>query len=195
VPISRTELYSFVATDFVECGSANGDGITAALEAGFKKIHSIEINPDKYRYCQHKFNFDPKVSLHLGDCGDLLDGILNEIADPCVIYLDANGDPKETRSPFHSSIAAILRAGRKEDVVIVDDMNHGFRPRYEIMGDLRNQLKEGSEECIIRQLKMVNEDYNFYMMDSHSADLVHTYPSWILIADPIKGRFKYQEYV
>ena len=38
---------------FVETGSFNGDGIQAAIEAGFETIHSIELSEHYYNHCKN----------------------------------------------------------------------------------------------------------------------------------------------
>lgn len=188
MPISSHELKHFLNDCFVECGSAAlGWGISSALIAGFKKIYSVEINPESYEQCKQIFKDDKRVHLDLGDCGKWLDVKLNELNQPCTIYLDANGWINETESPFHVSIDALVRHGKQHHILLVDDMNHGKRSRAELIQDCRDSQIKGDD--IISQLKRVNPDYCFYLIDTHMEDLSHMFPSWVLVADPIKNRF------
>ena len=102
MPISSLELKHFLSAAFVECGSYCGDGIKSALIAGFDSVHSIEINTFNYEECSNIVGGDKRVHLYLGDCGKLLDKVLNDINAPCTIYADANGWVGEVESTFYS---------------------------------------------------------------------------------------------
>jgi hypothetical protein len=52
---------------FVESGSFVGDGIQAAIDAGFKHIYSIELKQSFYENDCLRFAFYPFVKLFLGD--------------------------------------------------------------------------------------------------------------------------------
>ena len=184
MPISSHELKFFKTNFFVETGSAGlGWGINSAIIAGFNKIYSVEINPIAYNECKEIFKNEPKVNLTLGDCGTWLDITLNKLKEQCTIFLDANGWYGETESPFHSSIDAIVRHGGKNHLILVDDQNHGHRKTNELINDLKNP------ECdIIKELKRINSDYTFYLIDTNSEDLKNHWTSWVLVADPVKNR-------
>lgn len=188
MPISSLELKEFLGQPFVECGSAGGEGIKAALKAGFNRVYSIDIDLTCYENCNKIFKEDPRVNLSFGDCGTWLDGVLNIINEACVIYLDANGWIGEKESPFHACINAILRNQRKDHTILIDDINHAFRPQNEIIRDLRWSRVYGSGGDIIRQVLRINNNYNLYVIDTHSENLERTYPSWVLVASPNKTR-------
>lgn len=187
MPISRQELGWFLhhTTTFVECGSAGGQGIQAALEAGYSQIHSVDINPACVQECIQLYKNYPNVFITHGDCGQWLETTLNQLNKPCAIYMDANGWAQETESPYHASIRALKRHGRKDHIVVVDDMNHNNSSRAGMMQDLRRSLNSDSDQDVIKQLVTVNPNYYLYLEDSHSVDFKHTYPSWILIGSPI----------
>ena len=192
MPISSRELSPFLSSHktFVETGSsAFGYGIAAALNAGYNAVYSVEINPADYTFCKSLFGHNPKVELTLGDCGVWLDKTLDKIAEPCTLFLDANGYSGETESPFHASINAIIRHGAKHHVILVDDMNHGRLHRDVMLDELRRSRDTGPQSDIINQLRRVNSDYVFYPIDTWSEDRVTCYPSWVLVADTMKGRF------
>lgn len=182
MPISSHELVHFVRPAFVECGSASGLGVSSALKAGFPKVYSVDINPECFEHCHRIFQNDQRVNLYHDDCGHWLELILNEIKVLSTIYLDANGWKHETESPFHASINALIRHGGRDHVLLVDDINHALRPRAEIIQDLK------SSDMVV-QLRRVNPNYTLYLIDTHSENRVHFYPSWVLVADPLKNRF------
>jgi len=177
MPISSFELKHFLSYAFVECGSASGLGISSALIAGFDKVYSVDINPECFRDCRAAFGSHPCVNLSLGDCGEWLQRVLNEIGRGCTVYLDANGWKYETESPFQASIEALVRHGGSNHIILVDDINHGFRPREEVVRDLR-------DSDMIKQLRRINPYYHFYTIDTQSENQQHRYPDWVLVADP-----------
>lgn len=185
MPISSHELKHFLRPAFVETGcAALGLGVQSALNAGFENVYTVDINPVSVDNCRKIFAGDDRVHIDLDDCGVWLDRTLNNIGEPCTIYLDANGWVNETESPFHSSIDAIVRHGRMDHVILVDDMNHGKRPHEELMSDLR---RPGCE--IITLLRRINPDYVFYLIDTQLEDKSHTFKDWVLVADVILNRF------
>lgn len=75
---------------FVETGSFLGDGIQAALDAGYREVHSIELHPKWYKHCKERFKDNPNVHLHLGDSAKVLFGICNEIDSKITFWLDGH---------------------------------------------------------------------------------------------------------
>ena len=77
---------------FVETGTYLGDGVQAALKAGFDKIWTIELYEQKYREAAKKFRDDEKVACLFGDSRDLLGEVLSKCKDmDPLIWLDAHG--------------------------------------------------------------------------------------------------------
>jgi hypothetical protein len=183
MPISSHELKHFHNFAFVETGCAGlGLGISSALKAGFERVYSVDINPAAYNECSEIFKNDMRVNITLGDCGVWLDKILDQIGKDCTIYLDANGWKNETESPIDSSLKALIRHGKKNHIILIDDMNHGKEPKDKILNYLASHQ-------IVNKLREINHGYSLYLIDTHLEDLSHTFPSWVLVADPIKNRF------
>jgi hypothetical protein len=179
MPISSYELIKFPNRVFVEAGSYIGDGIASALKSGFEEVYSVDISPFQYDYCQNRFKNEKQVHLYLDDCGIWLDKILNQINEPCTIYLDANGWKEQIEHPLDSCIEALVRHGRKDHTILVDDMNNNFRPFDEVQQSLSDP-----DNFFTKQLRRINPDYTIYIIDSHSEDLKHTYPAWVAVAVP-----------
>jgi hypothetical protein len=179
MPISSSELIKFPNRVFVETGSYAGDGIKAALKAGFQEIYSVDISPTQYDECCRIFQDEPRVHLYLDDCGTWLDKILNQIDEPCTIYLDANGWKFETEHPFDSAINALVRHGRQDHTIIVDDMNGDHLPAEHI-----HKAFADSNNGVAKQLRRINPNYVLKIMDSHTEDLQCTFPAWLAIATP-----------
>ena len=75
---------------FIETGSYVGDGIKAALDAGFKQVISIELSVFYYEACKERFKDDPRVFLYFGDSLIILPEILNGISKRCTFWLDGH---------------------------------------------------------------------------------------------------------
>lgn len=183
MPISSFDLKPFLYNRFfVETGSAAlGWGISSALKAGFEKVYSVEINPESYKQCSNIFKNDARVSLTFGDCGQWLEDILNELNEPCTIYLDANGWRDEIENPFDISIEAIIRHGRKDHTILCDDMNHD-KEEFDVVE--KYYLSNSSH--IGNQIRRINDKYKMYIIDTHTEDMSHTFLAWVGVAQPLK---------
>ena len=62
---------------FVETGSYLGRGIQHALEAGFKKIISIEITPRYYEHCKNLYKNNSNIEIIFGDSTKELESVLD----------------------------------------------------------------------------------------------------------------------
>lgn len=124
---------------FVETGTAGGEGVEAALEAGFSVVKSIEANEDTFELSRKKFLKESKVTLYLGDSAEILPDILEDITERCTFWLDAHycGDGSVgEKFPYTlvKELTAISKHHIKDHTIIIDDMrllrdtstNNGF---------------------------------------------------------------------
>lgn len=112
---------------FIETGSFFGDGIMAALRAGFEKIISIELSPKLYDHCLRRFQNCGSVNLFLGDSTECLPGILGDIDDRCTFWLDAHYSGGETARgkyivPLMQELVIIGDHHIKNHTILIDDM-------------------------------------------------------------------------
>ncbi len=76
---------------FIETGSAAGEGIQRALEAGFQEVHSIEAQREWYEVCVNRFMGDPRVFLHHGRSSEVLGiPLIKSTNTGVVFFLDAH---------------------------------------------------------------------------------------------------------
>ncbi len=144
----------------IETGCAWGDGVQRALDAGFKKVISIEAS-NKY-FIHSKSRFNSNVSILLGESKKVLPKILK--GKPLVFFLDAH--PSATDSYGYTEWAAtqaniqdniikaelgIILADYNKHIIIIDDMQG---------------LDEFSQRYIDMILK-VNSDYQFKFYDEN----------------------------
>lgn len=75
---------------FIETGTLWGAGVDYALESGFKKIISIEINTQLADKAKEKYSNEPKVTIIEGSSPVVLRDILPSINAPVLFWLDAH---------------------------------------------------------------------------------------------------------
>jgi len=92
-------LRKYLNPVFVETGTKYGNGVRAALNAGFQKVYSIEIVPERYKKSRQKFSKEisnGKVEIVLGDSAEKLEEIISHVGCPITFWLDAH-------NVYHSS--------------------------------------------------------------------------------------------
>lgn len=105
MPLSEEILRRFAARVFVETGSYLGDGVQAALDAGFERVVTIEADRASWERVRARFADDPRVTTILGDSADLLAAAVDDVREPAVFWLDAHwsGDGTGGRPPIRDS--------------------------------------------------------------------------------------------
>lgn len=148
---------------FIETGTYNGDGVQAALNAGFSSIYSIELDPTRHKSCVNRFA-EMKTNVHIlcGDSSTTLPTLLQHIKEPAVFWLDAhycNDDAKigDKWTPLKEEMDAIARHPIKTHTIIIDD----WRCMDNQHVDKRTQREvgfPGKENCLAR-LREINPEY------------------------------------
>jgi len=119
----------------VETGTAQGDGVAAALAAGFSTIHSVEIIPAVAERARQRFAGRAGVTIWEGDSATELPKILEALPEgPTLFWLDAHfpgahtgadyaAEPDlERRLPLEREVALIAAARpAARDLVLIDD--------------------------------------------------------------------------
>ena len=112
---------------FIETGTYGGDGVTAALRDGFKRIYSIELSDYYYHIAHNRFH-QPNVTIFHGKSVDVLPGLLKRINCPCTFWLDGHymsdpntGDPNDP-VPLWEELQIIARHKVKTHTILIDDM-------------------------------------------------------------------------
>ena len=132
--------HKFGIGTFVETGTYQGSGTEYAYNAGFKQIHTIEIDPDYYFAAQYRFKDCGNIFLHLGSSHFIISSMVNSLflkEENVLFWLDAHfpladkgevsyrhtTDP-EVRMPIISELQAIVRnrGNGYSDVIIIDDL-------------------------------------------------------------------------
>jgi len=92
----HVDLFSSVRKNrriFVETGTYNGNGIMSALESGYEKIISFEIDEKKVRTVRKKLTDAERVWIHhASSCSMEFVNAVKSIKEPAVFWLDAHPD-------------------------------------------------------------------------------------------------------
>ena len=92
MPIDKHVLGKFrkYGDVFIETGTLSGQGVKNALAVGFKRVYSIELSEYNYKVSKQNVGNDPRATLIFGDSSVELPKLIQTIAEPCVIWLDAH---------------------------------------------------------------------------------------------------------
>jgi hypothetical protein len=110
----------------VETGTLGGQTIDATL-VRFRQIYSIEIYEPLATKAIRKYSAIPKVEILHGDSAVLLPGLLAQISEPILFWLDGHYSGEGTgigaaESPIIAEIDHILHLRQNfDDVIIIDD--------------------------------------------------------------------------
>lgn len=167
---------------FIETGSARGDGIQAALDAGFKVIKSVEAKDTYFVHCQDKFSGNPNIELFFGLSKDLLPLMLASVKESAVFWLDAHASGESSAGHFdlmekgdksdyhqHNALVAELKialAHRNDHVFLIDDQNG----------------RHSQTQDYLDMMLAVNPNYKFYFYDERRGN--DYYKDKILVAIP-----------
>jgi len=165
----------WLSRTLIETGSAKGDGIQYALNAGFQMVFSIEIDPAYYEHCVKRFQGNGRVILMQGDSKEILPEILAKTNEPVTILLDAhvtgpNQKHGEKLCPVIDELKAIIDHSKSDQgknlrhIIVIDDINwlDGKQEWYGNISvkDIKNTLKDSGYEiteqtkryCVIQRL-------------------------------------------
>lgn len=161
MPLCREVLSRYQTKVFVETGTYAGEAVDLALQLGFDRIHSVELNADMARNAAAKFKARTNVMIYSGSSGALLPGILRNMVGPVTFWLDAHPitDPLTLeRTPLREELTAIAEALPALDVhaVLIDDMRV-FSAAERLW--MENRLKEIFPGYVICR------DYNYCASD------------------------------
>ena len=114
--------YKSDCTLFFETGTYMGDSVQDALDVGFERVISIEVEERFYDHCVQRFkplHYWNKINLFLGSTEDNIEKLIQEHVDErTMFWLDAH----DTGSPYKTEIEAILKHKRNDHVIIIDDI-------------------------------------------------------------------------
>ncbi len=117
--------HRFAARVFIETGTAEGE-MVAAMATRFRRLVSIELDPGLAALARHRFRGQDNVEILEGDSEELLPGLLADLSEPCLFWLDGHATTFGARgrrvTPIRGELAAILAHPVAEHVVLIDDV-------------------------------------------------------------------------
>lgn len=145
----------------VETGTYRGDGIVAALEAGYEKVYSIDIDNEAIKFCKTRFDLyrfpDPKINLLTGDSAEILWSLISGIDHPMTFWLDSHWQMLEDTEPgahpwpLLSELSQIRNHPIKTHTIIIDDILILTHP----------ETTDWDLDLIKEYLRMINPAYKF----------------------------------
>jgi len=162
----KAEIIISLANQFgidilIETGTYKGDMISSCLN-NFKNIYSIELDEKLALAAQERFKDNAHVKIIHGDSANILQFVISPIQEPVIFWLDAHYSGGETtRGEQDTSIiqelGQIFMSGRKDDVILIDDLHMFKTPNYPHLVNLFN----GINTFLPRYIVSIN--YNMIM--------------------------------
>lgn len=146
----------------IETGTYKGDGVQAALDAGFAKVYSIEVSPELHAESKARFKGQDQVVLYCADSTDILWRMIGMFDERMTFVLDAHflSWSKDT-------------AGRKEQLAelpLIQELEiiaeHHIKTHTIIIDDVRLFGAFGTDiEAVKKLLLEINPDYTISLID------------------------------
>jgi hypothetical protein len=93
MPVTADVLRKYPNPAFIETGAYEGDGVQAALSAGFEIVCTIELLTERARNVLRRFHGCP-VRVLLGDSAEILPWVLRDVPR-ATVWLDAHDSTGE----------------------------------------------------------------------------------------------------
>lgn len=143
---------------FLETGTNVGLGVLEAINAGFKKIISIEIEPDFVNIVNEKFIHSgqyPEINFqfYLGNSKLLIPEIIENIDEQITFWLDGH---EFYQIPLLDELIAIKNHKIKNHIIMIDDVRMFDKPEWNRIG----------HDNVIKLIMDINESYNISYHDS-----------------------------
>lgn len=109
----------------VETGTFYGD-TSLTLRNNFKRIVSIELDRALYERAKERLKPYRQITVLQGDSGKVITGVMGEISEPVLFWLDAHYSGGitargEVDSPIFDELDVILTHSIKNHVILIDD--------------------------------------------------------------------------
>lgn len=127
MPASVALFQKYRSSILIETGTWHGDGVQAALDAGFPCVYSIELSSELYCKSWLRFVADPRVFLHQGDSARMLPLLLAQLSGQITFWLDAHYSSGDTARgpvvcPLLGELDAIAHHPVNTHTILIDDV-------------------------------------------------------------------------
>lgn len=116
---------------YIETGSHLGDSIELALQAGYERILSMDIDGANIAHCHERFDLENRfanISLTCGDSAVSLLKMMKYVNEPAMIWLDAHSQllddepPSENPFPLLMELQQLSKHPIKTHTILIDDI-------------------------------------------------------------------------
>lgn len=124
---SVVRLYAqrFRLQNLVETGTYQAE-MVAAQQQRFQRIVSIELDSKLFQSAEARFAQVGNVTILQGDSSQVLPGVVKELTEPCLFWLDAHYSGGITArggldTPIVQELEIIFSRKNDQDVILIDD--------------------------------------------------------------------------
>ena len=152
----------YVNPIFIETGTYIGDSVQEALDVGFERVYTIELDEARFKRCVERFADNPNVHLFQGDTLDILPKILELVDKRATFWLDAHitrGTVGKLKCPIVEEVKLISTHAIKNHTILMDDRR--------LLGS--NRFGKVHEKDIIKAIKNLNPNYDISYEDGMSS--------------------------
>jgi len=160
----KIDFSKYKSPIFLETGSYLGDGISAAIQAGFEEIYSIELSRKYYEHCKRKFSRNPNVHIIFGDSALMLSSVIAPIDRKITFWLDGHYSSGDTacgtyKVPLIYELEQMKAHPIKAHTILIDDIRL-LRTKQNEFCDVKECVSD--VENIITS---INRDYTITYID------------------------------
>ncbi|MEX1026462.1 MAG: hypothetical protein WD049_00420 [Candidatus Paceibacterota bacterium] len=144
---------------FLETGTHHGGAVAVALECGFERVVSIEIDPKYHAVAAKRFESDSRVELVLGDSALVFREVIASLNSPATIWLDAHRHDNsiDVRSPtaLIQELDVLAAYPAVAHSVLIDDV------RVIRSGALWGGSIHGGLDSVLSKMLDINPNFQF----------------------------------
>lgn len=175
MPLKSNTLAKYPNPVFVETGSFAGDGIQAALDAGFEQVHSIELSERWAAHCRERFTEERKIcKVFIHEC-DSAHMALKHQDTQITFWLDAHEvrgyESAKGPCPLLRELEQIAQHPNKRHTILIDDVT--------MFPEFGTSLEE-----VTAALLRINPEYRITRIDGWFPPTKSVMPGEILVAVP-----------
>lgn len=108
--------YVQYSTTFIETGTHIGESISAALQAGFETVKSVEAWEPFFIRATKRFENDNRVKIFFGKSTDRIEEMIKDIPIPSVFWLDAH--PSGPNTAGHDELMAGDKSVEQDNILL-----------------------------------------------------------------------------
>jgi hypothetical protein len=156
--LTKEVLTKYPNKYFVETGTHIGNSVQLALDCGFEKIITMEINSQKVEYARKRFSKEieeGKVTILQGDTISLFKDAIDNLDAAATFWLDAHWDdgPRgKYLCPLPIELECLLNHPIKKHTLLIDD-----RRLFGVEGTTWGHTID--EDGIMESILDINKDY------------------------------------